>query len=44
MEYEKIINFFENETTQPSKARTKNLVEINDQSMRLTILNSRQKC
>ena len=30
MEYKKIINLLDNETTQPSKFRTKNWAEIND--------------
>ena len=32
MEYQKIINLLENTSNQPSKFRTKNLVEINDES------------
>ena len=36
MEYKKITNVFDNKTNQPSKFRTRNLVEINDES--------REKC
>ena len=32
MEYEKIINLLDDTTNQPSKFRTRYLVEINDQS------------
>ena len=32
MEYQKIVNLLYNQTTQPSKFRTKNWVEINDYS------------
>ena len=32
MEYRKIINLLDNEANQPSKFRTKNCVEINDES------------
>ena len=32
MEYQKIINLLDNTTNQPSKFRTKNWVEINDDS------------
>ena len=32
MEYQKIANLFDNEINQPSKFRTKNWVEVNDQS------------
>ena len=32
MEYQKIINLFDNTPNQPSKFRTKHLVEINDES------------
>ena len=32
MEYQKIINLLDNATNQPSKFRTKNWVEINDDS------------
>ena len=32
MEYQKIINLLENLSNQPSKFRTKNWVEINDES------------
>ena len=31
MEYQKIANLLENETNQPSKFRTRNWVEINDE-------------
>ena len=32
MEYKKIINFLDNTPNQPSKFKTKNCVEINDES------------
>ena len=32
MEYQKIANFLDNASNQPSKFRTKNWVEINDES------------
>ena len=32
MEYQKIINFLDNVSNEPSKFRTKNWVEINDYS------------
>ena len=32
MEYQKIINLLSNTSNQPSKFRTKNCVEINDES------------
>ena len=32
MEYQKIVNLFDNETNQPSKFRKGNWVEINDES------------
>ena len=32
MEYQKIVNLLDNESNQPSKFRTRNLVEINDES------------
>ena len=32
MEYQKIINFWDNTTNQPTKFRKKNWVEINDDS------------
>ena len=32
MEYQKIINLLDNKLNQPSKFRTKNLVEVNDDS------------
>ena len=34
MEYQKIINLLDNENTQPSRFRTKNWVEINDELRR----------
>ena len=34
MEYHKIINLLDNASNQPSKLRTKNWIEINDQSRR----------
>ena len=36
MEYQKIINFLRNETTQPSKFKTKLWVEITDDSVEYT--------
>ena len=33
MEYPKIINFLDNTTNQPYKFRTRNRVEINDESL-----------
>ena len=39
MEYQKIANLLENETNQPSKFRTRNWVEINDES-RITYTSS----
>ena len=35
MEYQKIINLLDNASSQPSKFRTKNWIEINDQSVRV---------
>ena len=35
MEYQKIINLLDNASNQPSKFRTKNCVEINDESKEL---------
>ena len=32
MEYQKIINFLDNTPNQPSRSRTKNWVEVNDES------------
>ena len=32
MEYQKIVNLLDNTSNQPSKFRTKNWIEINDQS------------
>ena len=32
MEYQKIINLLDNESNQPFKCRTKNWVELNDES------------
>ena len=32
MEYQKIINLFDNKPNQPTKFRTKNWVEVNDES------------
>ena len=34
MEYQKIINFLQNTSNQQSKFRTKNWVEVNDESRR----------
>ena len=38
MEYQKIANFLDNVSHQPSKFRTKNFVEINDESREHTLL------
>ena len=43
MEYQKIINFVENETPEPSKFRIKNWIEINDQLYRTDNTNSQIK-
>ena len=40
MEYQKIINFLDNASNQPSKFRTRNWVEINDESRRTCTGNS----
>ena len=32
MEYQKIMNLLDNTTNQPSKSRTRNWIEINDES------------
>ena len=44
MEYQKIINLPENTPNQPSKFRTKNWVEVNDESRRKYNVNSQIKC
>ena len=33
MEYQKVINLVDNVTNQPSKFKTKNWIEVNDQSI-----------
>ena len=38
MEYQKIINLLDNTPNQPTKLRTKNWVEINDESHECTTL------
>ena len=43
MEYQKIINLLENTPNQPTKFRTKNWVEINDDSRRTCDTNSQIK-
>ena len=43
MEYQKIINLLDNASNQPSKFKTKNWVEINDESRRLYNVNSQIK-
>ena len=43
MEYQKIINVLDNISNQPSKFRTKNWVEINDESRRAYNTNSQIK-
>ena len=40
MEYQKIINLLDNVSNQPSKFRTKNWIEINNQSRRVYITGS----
>ena len=40
MEYQKMINLLDNKTNQPSKFRTKNWVEVNDESRRAYNTNS----
>ena len=40
MEYQKVINFLENTSNQPSKFRTKNYVEINDDAREMYNENS----
>ena len=43
MEYQKIINLLDNASNQPSKFRTKNWVEINDESRGAYNVNSQIK-
>ena len=43
MEYQKIANLLHNASNQPSKFRTKNLVEINDESRGAYNTNSQVK-
>ena len=38
MEYKKIINLLDDRTNQPSKFKTRNLVEINDESKESMII------
>ena len=40
MEYQKMINLLDSKTNQPSKFRTKNWVEVNDESRRAYNTNS----
>ena len=47
MEYQKIANLLDSASNQPSKFRTRNWVEINDESRRtflVTILNVKLQC
>ena len=44
MEYQKIANLIDNASNQPSKFRTKNWVEINDESRGTYYVNSQIKC
>ena len=48
MEYQKLINLLENTPNQPSKFRTKNWVEINDDKVEritpIVILNLKLQC
>ena len=41
MEYQKILNLFDNTSHQPSKFRTKNWVEINDESNNTKVHNAK---
>ena len=43
MEYQKIINLLDNTTNRPTKCRTKNWVEINDDSCGKSNINSQIK-
>ena len=43
MEYRKIANFFDDASNQPSKFKTKNCVEINDESSGTYNVNSQIK-
>ena len=43
MEYQKVINLLDNTSNQPSKFRTKNWVEINDESRGASNINSQIK-
>ena len=43
MEYQKIINLFDHTPDQPSKFRTKNWVEINDDSCEMYNINAQIK-
>ena len=44
MEYQEVINLLENTPNQPSKFRTKNWVEVNDESCGTYNVNSQIKC
>ena len=44
MEYQKIINFLENAPNQQNKFRTRNWVEVNDESRGTYDINSQIKC
>ena len=47
MEYQKIINLLNNESSQPTKFRTRNRVERNDESREhklVTVLNLKLQC
>ena len=43
MEYQKIIHFLDSKATQPSKIRTKNWVEVNDDLHEMNNTNSQIK-
>ena len=43
MEYQEIINLLDNTSNQPSKFRTRNWLEINDESRRTCNVNSQMK-
>ena len=44
MEYQKIINFLDNTSDQPSKFRTRSWVKINDESRETNNVNNEIKC
>ena len=44
MEYQKMANLLDTESNQPSKFRTRNWVEINDEHILIMILNLKLQC